>query len=103
VGAGACGTLGQDLTQVIQISVAVADSVAVTDTLHARARALTAGGDTVPATFYWASFDTTILAVADSMAGVFVGRRVGTTSLQARTGTLPSDPIRITVIASTTP
>jgi hypothetical protein len=103
VGEGACGTFGPDLTQVIQISVVVADSVAVTDTLHARAHALTAGGDTVPATFSWTSFDTTILAVADPMAGVFVGRKVGTTSLQAQTGDLPSNPIRITVIASTTP
>jgi hypothetical protein len=97
VGEGACGTLGPDLTEVIQITVVVADSVPVTDTLRAHASAATAGGDTVPATLVWTSFDTTVLAVADSTAGAFVGRKVGTTSLQARSGTLRSNVYSIRV------
>jgi hypothetical protein len=100
---GACGTLGTDLAQVIAISVTVDSVVQVADTLRGHAGALTAGGDTVPATIYWASFDTTILAVADSTAGVFVGRQVKTTSLQARTGNLRSNPIPIRVAARTIP
>ena len=98
VGEGACGTLGADLTQVIQITVLVADTVDVTDTLRAHASAANARGDTVPATLVWTSFDTTILALADSTAGVFVGRKLGTTSIQARTGNLRSNaiPIRVT-------
>jgi hypothetical protein len=98
-GAAACGTVGTDPTQVIAISVAVDSVVPVADTLRGHATALTARGDTVPATFYWASFDTTILAVADSSAGVFVGRRVARTSIQARNGNLRSNPIPISVIA----
>ena len=82
---------------VIQITVVVADSVAVADTLRAHASAANARGDTVPATVVWTSFDTTILALADGTAGVFVGRKVGTTNLQARTGNLRSNPIPIHV------
>jgi hypothetical protein len=104
VGAGACGTFGPDLTEVIQISVVVANSIAVADTLRAHASAANARGDTVPATVVWTSFDTTVLALPDSTAGIFVGRKVGTTSLQARTvgrpDSLRSNPIPIQVIAA---
>ena len=83
----------------VAISVAIDSVVLTADTLRGHADALTAGGDTVPATIYWASFDTTILAVADSTAGVFVGRQPGNTRLQARTGNLRSNPIPIRVTA----
>ena len=102
----ACGTFGPNLTEVIQITVVVADSVAVADTLRAHASAANARGDTVPATLVWTSFDTTILALPDSTAGVFVGRKVGLTNIQARTtrtaDSLRSNPIPIHVIADTT-
>ena len=70
----------------------------VADTLRARAALLTARGDSVAATVSWASFDTTILATADSAKGLFVGRKVGSTSIQARSGNLRSDaaPVRVT-------
>jgi hypothetical protein len=97
---GAC-KFNPDLDAVIQITVVVASSVEMTDTLRAHASAGTARGDTVPMAFAWTSFDTTILAVADSAAGVFVGRKVGATPIQARAGTLRSNPIPITVTAAT--
>ena len=100
---GACKTFGPDLTEVIQITVIVADSVVVADTLRARASAANARGDTVPAMVIWTSFDTTVLAVADSTAGTFVGRTAGATTLQARIDSLRSNPITIRVTAQTTP
>jgi len=102
-GEGACGSFAPDLTEVIKITVVVADSVHVADTLRAHATAANARGDTVPATLVWTSFDTTVLAVADSSAGAFVGRKVGTTNLQARADSLRSDPILIHVTAQPTP
>ena len=95
----ACGTFGADLTRVIALAVTVAGSVRQADTLRAHASALTAGGDTVAATIYWASLDTANLAVADSAAGVFVGKKPGTGRLQARTGNLRSNTVPITVTA----
>jgi hypothetical protein len=103
VGEGGCGTFAPDLAEVVQITVIVADSVPVTDTLRAHASAANARGDTVPATVVWTSFDATILALPDSTMGVFIGQKVGTTNLQARTGNLRSNPIPIHVTALPTP
>jgi hypothetical protein len=100
---GACGAFGPNLTEVIQITVIVPDTIAVNDTLRAHASAANARGDTVPATIVWTSFDTTVLAVVDTALGVFVGRKVGTANLQARNDSLRSNPIPIHVIADTTP
>ncbi len=97
---GAC-RINPDLDAVIQITVAVADSVEMTDTLRAHASAGTARGDTVPMTFTWTSFDTLVLAVADSVAGVFVGRQVGATRIQVHSDNLYSNPITITVTPAT--
>ena len=103
---GAC-RINPDLDAVIQLTVVVADSVEVADTLRARATAGTARGDTVPTSSVWTSFDTTTLAVADSSAGVFIGRQVGITSIQVRTkiqastDSLRSNPIPIHVTAAT--
>src|SRR5262245_44599184 len=57
---GAC-RINPDLDAVIQITVAVVDSVEASDTLRAHASTGTARGDTVPMSFVWTSFDTTIL------------------------------------------
>ena len=99
MGEGACGTLATDANAVVAISVVVTDSVKTADTLRPHATAVTARGDSVPAPFVWTSFDTTILALSDSTAGVFVGRKIGTASLQVRTGNLRSNPIPIRVTA----
>ncbi|HXQ29364.1 MAG TPA: hypothetical protein VN848_08850 [Gemmatimonadales bacterium] len=94
-----------DLSRVIALEVVVNDSVEATDTLRARAILHTAGGDSFPgdtlgAVVYWASFDTTVLAVVDSTRGTFTGRGSGTTNLQAWMGSLRSAPILITVTAA---
>ena len=94
---GGCRTFGTDLARVIALAVTVRDSVKQADTLRARATALTARGDTVPATIYWASLDTSLLALADSTTGVFVGKKLGTARLQARSGTLRSNLVPIIV------
>jgi len=101
VAAGACGLVSTNFDQVIGLSITnVPGTVAVGDTLKARAVALTAGGDSVSATIYWASFDTTVLAVADSTKGYFVGRMAGATAVQARTGDLRSNSFAVTVTAT---
>lgn len=100
----ACRAFSPDLSEVIQITVVVRDSVFVADTLRAHATAATARGDTVPATLVWTSSDTTVLAPVDSSTGVFVGQRAGTANIQARTtGDLRSNPIPILVIAAPPP
>jgi hypothetical protein len=91
------------MTQVIAISVSVAPSAVQGDTIHAHAHAITAGGDSVAATIRWASFDTIIVGVVDSTMGTFLAKAPGTTSIQARDGTLPSNPIPIVVVAPSTP
>jgi len=97
VGAGACDALQPNLNRVIALALTVGDSVETGDTLRAHAVAVTAGGDSSTGGVHWASFDTTVLAVPDSTMGTFVGVRAGTTSIQAHTGGLLSNPIAITV------
>jgi len=93
-----CGSLNTDLNQVIALTVSVsADSVRQRDTLVAHAWGLTAAGDSVAASVTWRSQDSTILAVADSTKGKFVGRNTGITNIQALSGPLPSNLIVITV------
>jgi hypothetical protein len=99
----ACGSLGTDLTQVIAISISVADTAFQGDTVRAHAKALTAGGDSVTTAVRWASFDTSIVGVVDSTVGTFIAKRPGTTSIQARAGTLRSNLVPISVIARPTP
>jgi hypothetical protein len=96
-GGWGCGALSPDLDRVVAISTSVDSVIPVADTLHARAAALSARGDTVTATIYWSSFDTTVLAPADSAAGLFVGRKAGSTTLQARTGALRTNPLAVRV------
>jgi hypothetical protein len=95
-----CAKLGTDLTQVIALSVVVDSTVEATDTLRAHAVAFTAGGDSVTAPIVWASLDTALLGVVDSTTGVFVGRAAGIARVQARTGSLRSNPIALRVTAA---
>ncbi len=99
-GGGACGALGTDFGQVIAIDPRVDTSVEETDTLRARAIALTAGGDSMDATFFWGGLDTAILVPVDSTSGKFVGRQPGIGRIQVRTGTLRSNPIAVKVTAA---
>jgi hypothetical protein len=80
--------------------VIVPDSgrVEVLDTLRPHARALNGRGDSTAAQIVWSALDTT-LQVADSLAGVFVGRAAGSGRIQARAGSLVSNPVTITVVA----
>lgn len=80
------------------IEVVLPDSgrIEVTDTLRPRARALNGRGDSVAATITWASLDT-LLAV-DSLTGVSVALTVGTARLQARAGTLRSNPENVFIL-----
>ena len=100
---GACNTFGPNLDEVVQITVIIPDSVVVGATLQGHATAANARGDTVPSTVVWTSFDTTIIAVVDSNAGVFAGRKAGTTNVQARIDNLRSNPVSVRVTAPTTP
>jgi hypothetical protein len=81
--------------------VIVPDSgrVEVLDTLRPHARALNGRGDSTAAQIVWSALDTT-LQVADSLAGVFVGRAPGSGRIQARAGSLVSNPVTITVVAA---
>jgi hypothetical protein len=99
--APACGQLGTDLDQVVALEVLLPDSgrVEVTDTLRPRARALNGRGDSVAAQVYWSSLDTAIVAVVDSATGVTLAKAVGTGRLQARAGTLRTNPLSVVVLA----
>ena len=86
------------MDDVVAIELVVPDSgrLEVTDTLRPRARALNGRGDSVAATIVWASLDT-ILAV-DSVTGVSVALVVGTARLQARAGSLRSNPANVFIL-----
>lgn len=65
------------------------------DTLVATALALNGRGDSVGAPIRWADLDT--IVHVDSLTGAVVARLTGTGQIQARTGTLRSNPQPITV------
>ena len=95
----ACGQLGTDLDQVVAIEVFLPDSgrAEVGDTLYPGARALNGRGDSVPAQIYWSSLDTAITPVVDSGTGATFAKAVGTGRLQARAGSLRSNPENVLV------
>lgn len=95
----ACGHLGTDVDQIVALEVLLPDSgrIEVNDTLRPRARALNGRGDPVVTPIYWTALDT-ILAVVDSAAGVTDTRAVGTGRLQARVGSLRSNPQNVFVL-----
>lgn len=72
--------------------------VEVLDTLRPHALALNGRGDSVAAPVVWSALDTTI-QIVDSLTGTTVGRVVGTGRIQARVGSLRSNPIAIAVLA----
>ena len=93
--------LNTDLDQAVAIEVILPDSgrVEVTDTFRPRARALNGVGDSVAAEIFWSALDTTVLALLDSTTGEFLAQTVGTGRIQARVGTLRSNPQPVTVLA----
>lgn len=93
--------LGTDLDQIVAIDVSLPDSGRVTlgDTLRPTARALNGRGDSVAADIVWASLDTAIVAVLDSTTGETLGKSVGTGRIQARVGSLRSNPLNVVVLS----
>ena len=69
----------------------------VGDTLHPEARALNGRGDSVAAQVFWSSLDTAIVSVVDSATGATLAKAVGTGRLQARFGSLRSNPQNVFV------
>ena len=92
--------INTDVSQPVAIEIRLPDSgrVELTETFRPTARALNGIGDSVQAAFVWASLDTAILAVLDSMTGVSRSKTLGTARLQARTGNLISNPQSVTVL-----
>ena len=78
-------------------------TVPVDDTLHLKARARSANGDTViGAVIVWAVLDTGTVGIAlDTASGTVIARTPGDWRLQARVEELRSDPITVTVVAPT--
>lgn len=100
----ACGQLGTDVDHVVALEIVLPDSgrAEVGDTVRPRGRALNGRGDSVPATIYWSALDTAIVAVVDSETGVSFAAATGTGRLQARVGTLHSNPQNVLVLARLT-
>lgn len=95
----ACDTFGTDLDAVIALQVFLPDSgaVEVGDTLQPRARALNGRGDSVSATIVWGSLDTALVTVVDSTTGATLGKAAGAGRIQARVGSLRSNPLSVRV------
>jgi hypothetical protein len=74
----------------------------VGDTLRPGARALNGRGDSVAAQIFWSSLDTGIVAVVDSGTGVTFAKAAGTGRLQARFGSLRSNPQNVFVFVRLT-
>ena len=55
-------------------------------------------GDSVAAPIYWSSLDTAVVAVVDSGTGVTFAKAPGTGRLQARVGSLRSNPQNVLVL-----
>jgi hypothetical protein len=93
--------LNTDLNQPVAIDIVLPDSgrVEMTDTFRPRARALNGFGDSVAAPIFWSSLDTAIIKVLDSTTGAALPESVGIGLLQARTGTLFSNPQSVRVLA----
>jgi hypothetical protein len=99
LGAAACGALSSDPRQVVALDASLPDSgrIEVGDTLRPQAHGLNGQGDSVAATITWATLDTAILTVVDSVSGKTVGKAAGLGRVQARIGNLRSAPLNVTV------
>jgi hypothetical protein len=93
----ACGSITTDLNEVIALQITLPDSGRMDfgDTLFATAEALNGRGDSVGALVTWADLDT--IVHVDSLTGAVTARVTGTGLIQARTGSLRSNPQAITV------
>jgi hypothetical protein len=74
--------------------------VALADTFRPRARALNGVGDSVAAEVLWSALDSAVLALLDSTTGEFLAKKLGTGRIQARVGTLRSNPQPVRVVDS---
>ena len=99
----ACGSLPDAGDGVVALQLLPPDPLSVTigHPVTLRARAVDIHGDSVAATIFWRTPDTTFVTL-DSVRGVLTGRAVGTARVQARVGTLVSDILTFTVQADTT-
>jgi hypothetical protein len=98
-----CRLLGGPSDRIIALEVtgSAVDTVTAGDTLRLHARALAAGGDSVPGiTITWAILDTGAVGIElVDPSGTFAARRTGTWHVQAAADSIRSDPIAITVEA----
>jgi hypothetical protein len=85
--------------QVVALDVLLPDSghIELGDTLVPLGRALNGQGDSIAAQIFWASLDTATIVVIDSSTGATVGKVPGTGRLQARVGSLRSNPQNVFV------
>jgi hypothetical protein len=97
-----CASLSPDFNQVVAIEVSLpyGGNVELGDTLVPSSRALDGRGDSVAAPIFWTSLDTAHVTMLDSTTGATLGKANGPGLIQARTGTLHSNPVAITVLAS---
>ena len=97
-----CTSLFGDLDRAIALEIVsgTAHTIAVGDSVYLVARAVTAGGDTVPgAAIAWAVLDTGVVGFTLEPTGLVTGTAAGQGRVQARYEEIRSDPVRITVTA----
>lgn len=102
-----CSSLFGDLDRIIAIEIQgpVSYALVAGDTIHLRARAVSAGGDTVAgAVIEWATLDTGTVGIElDPASGTVAARLSGTWRVQAKVTVeqIRSDPITIKVSPGT--
>lgn len=102
-GASACSNLNGDSDTPILIQVSppalsgISGQVEIGDTAAMTAVAINQAGDTVPVTFKWRAVDTGLVAI-DSVTGAVTGKAAGIARVQARTGSLVSDLISLSIV-----
>lgn len=101
--AAGCNLLLGDPDRIIALEIIgpTKYAVQVDDTLHLRARARSANGDTViGAAIVWAALDTGTVGIAlDAGTGTVIARTPGDWRVQAQVEDIRSDPVTITVAA----
>lgn len=95
----ACDAFATDFDAIIALQVFLPDSgaVEINDTLRPRARALNGRGDSVAATIVWGALDTALVTMVDSTTGATLGKALGLGRIQARVGSLRSNPLSVRV------
>ena len=98
-----CSNLSGDSSTPVVIEVfppagsGISGQVEIGDTAALTARALNAQGDSIAATFTWRTPDTAIVFL-DPSTGLVSGKVPGTARVQARSGSLISDFVILTVV-----